>query len=259
MKYLFALILITNFGFAQTGIINYGEVQSMGMGSPVGPDYNSILIFNQDFSLYITRQDSIEGGHRNERYSAGNSENQFLTHLITNEEGFRYENNLNKKYFRSRDVGFNYVHQDTPKIDWEITNDFKDIGGYTCVKAITNFIGRKYTAWFTMEIPLPYGPWKLQGLPGMILEAYDTNKEIYWYFKAIKYPSKKDYLLKPIKSKNDKWISYEKYSEKLIYAFEKSIIAGRMVSESAGIQNFSHKNNSMSRQYIEVFDEKLKN
>ena len=72
--------------------------------------------------------------------------------------------------------------EDWEKPEWEIMDESKEIVGYQCIKAIADYRGRKWTAWFTPEIPVQEGPWKLCGLPGLILEAYDNNEE--YHFEA---------------------------------------------------------------------------
>ncbi|MDO5665059.1 MAG: GLPGLI family protein [Bacteroidia bacterium] len=58
-----------------------------------------------------------------------------------------------------------------PAQQWLLTADTLTVLGYVCQKATTTFRGRTYEAWFTSEIPVKEGPWKLYGPPGLILKA----------------------------------------------------------------------------------------
>ena len=69
--------------------------------------------------------------------------------------------------------GSNYlIEEDFPVIDWTICEDSTmQVLGYDCHKATAKFRGRTWTVWYAEDIPLSIGPWKLGGLPGLILKA----------------------------------------------------------------------------------------
>lgn len=68
-----------------------------------------------------------------------------------------------------------YYTEPLGEIQWEITDSTKTVLGYDCVMAKANYHGRNWTAWFTPDIPVQEGPWKLTGLPGLILEAAEST------------------------------------------------------------------------------------
>lgn len=76
----------------------------------------------------------------------------------------------------------------TPKIKWNITSDTMSIMGYHCTLAETDFRGRKYTAFFTTDVPIVAGPWKFNGLPGLVLLIQDQKDQVKIYATKIEYP-----------------------------------------------------------------------
>lgn len=76
--------------------------------------------------------------------------------------------------------------EDWEKPEWKILDETKDIIGYECIKAVTDYRGRRWTVWFTPDIPIQEGPWKLCGLPGLILEAEDNHKEYHFLANGLK-------------------------------------------------------------------------
>lgn len=60
------------------------------------------------------------------------------------------------------------------------------IGAYKVQKAETDFSGRKWTAWFTQDIPVMDGPYKFSGLPGLIVKVEDAKGDYSFDLKETK-------------------------------------------------------------------------
>lgn len=115
-----------------------------------------------------------------------------------------------------------YVYDSIPKLNWElIPNQTDTIQGYVCNKAKLKFRGSNLTAYYAPNLLFSFGPWKFDGLPGLILKISDDENpnKIYWEAKKIVYPYKKIAHLLPEKKKYDmslkefKIMSYKIYEE----------------------------------------------
>lgn len=62
--------------------------------------------------------------------------------------------------------------EDITSLPWKLVPDSSTtILDYPCKYALLNYRGRCWKVWYTEEIPLSLGPWKLHGLPGLIMKA----------------------------------------------------------------------------------------
>lgn len=80
-----------------------------------------------------------------------------------------------KTYFKDRIGRDLYSYEEDRPLNWKIESETRKIGEYKVQKAETDFGGRKWTAWFTTDLPYQDGPYKFGGLPGLIVKVEDDK------------------------------------------------------------------------------------
>ncbi len=249
------ILISVNLVIAQKGIIQYGYIEALGIGNAKGPDSNAYLVFNKEQSYYVTAKDSLENDaniKEQKSYDREEGGGAIYNGIKVSPQGDQVVYHINKKTMWSNLLYGNqlYIKESAPIMQWKIEKETKKIGKLDCKKATTLFRGRYYTAWFTIEISLPFGPWKLNGLPGLILEAYDTNKNVYWYFKSVEYPSNTKenvkYLMLP---KKLKWLTYIEFKEVQKNEMERIEDKNKILSKQ--LSNVSFESPKLNQMFIE--------
>lgn len=82
-----------------------------------------------------------------------------------------------KTYFKDRIGRDVYSYEEDRPLNWKIESETRKIGEYKVQKAEADFGGRKWTAWFTTDLPYQDGPYKFGGLPGLIVKVEDDKGE----------------------------------------------------------------------------------
>jgi GLPGLI family protein len=90
-----------------------------------------------------------------------------------------------------------YIDELHPQ-SWEILDSVKTILDYPVQMAVSYFRGRRWTAWFAPDIPISDGPWKLSGLPGLIMEAYDAKKHYSFHIVGIEKVDDEPIVFSPV-------------------------------------------------------------
>jgi GLPGLI family protein len=80
-----------------------------------------------------------------------------------------------KTTFKNRIGRDIYSYEEDRPINWKILSETTKIGNYKVQKAETDFAGRKWTAWFTTDLPYQDGPYKFSGLPGLAVKVEDDK------------------------------------------------------------------------------------
>jgi GLPGLI family protein len=167
MKKLFLLIFFTSkiFVYSQNkGYLKANYTESFRINN-LEASFNYELISNNESSLYI----GIE--KPDEFFLLGGQSIDFFS-----KKYICSKKDLNNIIVRNNVANHEAIYIDNFIVLWKKTEEIKTIGNFICRKAIGTFRGVEYIAWYTDQIKLPFGPWKLRGLDGLILEAYDIDE-----------------------------------------------------------------------------------
>lgn len=139
-----------------------------------------------------------------------------------------------------------YYTAPIPTIKWNLQKDKKTIVGYECQKAVGNFGGRTYEVWFAAALPYTMGPWKLGGLPGLILEAKDSKNEVIFIAMEITKNTDLEELVIPYLTTNNAIKVKEKEykeTEKMLVIDPESIVSAQFPNTKVMIRNRDNPNN----------------
>lgn len=178
----FIILLIFNFSFSQE--IDSLYVKYQYFDGLFNKEYFAEMKINADNSIY-----RLACGEEEKKPDLNDSEIILKNSLI---DIYYIANKKTDTLFTYNilDVDILQIKEVLPKLEWSL--DFKEtklIGDFVCKKATTKFRGREYEVWYNPNIKTSFGPWKLNGVPGLIFEAYDLTKSFIWQIISFETPS----------------------------------------------------------------------
>lgn len=140
-------------------------------------------------------------------------------------------------------------HSESP--DWTyIPDEIATVMDYHCHVATCNYGGRNWKVYYTNDIPVPYGPWKLNGVKGLVLKAEDSENN--FIFEAVGLTRKPQPIIRydwsRKKMKKEDWKKFEQEMYKNAGAFVRNTGARILIMDNSE-QGFHRLNEDWSQYY----------
>ena len=186
--------------------------------------FNSKLYFNHQSSTFISKQSNEDVW----RIRKNINQETMFEKIYSDTIGHTVLTTLGKSKIRVRDFcepSKPRIYEDNISINWKLQNETKEIQGLSCNKATAKFRGRKYEAWYTKAVPIPFGPWKFHGLPGLIIELSDRKKEVIINLVNLRLSEVDEKVY--YENGREEWVKMTEFYSCLDREFEKSMDAHR--------------------------------
>lgn len=148
--------------------------------TPKGSTYQSLAKIQQDSVFAADFQKMVAGGSIGQSIKARRMGGRSIRYSVEKEyPDFQIflKDNLGGDHFKILE---------NEKQNWTVLPDTQTFGAYKAQKATTTWGGRRWTAWFSTEIPFADGPYKFAGLPGLIVKVEDGTGSHSMLLKANK-------------------------------------------------------------------------
>ncbi|MGA9213036.1 MAG: GLPGLI family protein [Kaistella sp.] len=185
-------ILIVNFTFAQTKQFIYDYIL-VPDSTQKAVNFSAIMALNIDKekSEYFNYEKFVSDSTIHAEIKDGSyflkppAPPQKRNKMITRSRVIK-KNNSNIIEYITQISEDDYLVNQTIDLKWKLYPEYISVLDYKAQKATTEFGGRKWTAWFTKDIPFQDGPYKFKGLPGLIVKIEDESKSHQFELKGIK-------------------------------------------------------------------------
>lgn len=202
MKYFWIVFIFSWLhSFAQNSFTSQVKVEYQGVVTDLNSSklIVSMLLFNNDNAVFTyTKRSDIE----EVTTSVDNSFNDYQINVNkvfsdTLENRIYFDKKQNTVIRTALDFNSKkkvYIKDSINVLEWEITSETKKINSFECIKATINSQGKRYTAWFTTDIPTSFGPFDFGQLLGLILELYSDDRQLFIAATKVTYPFEQEVL-----------------------------------------------------------------
>jgi GLPGLI family protein len=205
--------------FAQNYIAKYQSFASKDCDS-------AILIFNATEWVYVeyhipaaTKINTVMNGTE---VTADELDNFDIPAEIKNHKSpqytlFSYHSLYENEYLKQESGGF-VIKSPMRRLEWTISPDStKTFGVYQCLMAAADLCGVPVQVWFAPEIPVPCGPDRFWGLPGLIVSVKSDDGKV--FLELLSLCKSENAPIKPQISntltKEQYWEAYKEQTEKI--------------------------------------------
>ena len=173
IKYLIVTFLIYTNSFGQKDLL-------------IEYDYTNNINYTCTSQLFVSEKEAVF--QINDKRESGFFDNGEVM-------GFVYNDKLSTFFYSTKEISYTRIplysseivySQSTNNLKFELTGKAKVINNYNCNEAKLKLNNRIYTIWFTPDVNVNFGPYKINGLPGLIVELKEETNNINISLKSIK-------------------------------------------------------------------------
>ena len=215
-------------------------LSGLSLQAQIRVSYNLQIIYSdslkKNFTMCLDIDNKVyfyDAEFINPKYSAYKTSEtmQFVTRKKGSQENIMLLEDFNHNYYRVKTSDI---------MNWKLTDNYKTVENHRLQKATTSFGGRQWNVWFCNEVPFAEGPYKFNGLPGLIFEVEDTQGIFKYSLIKIENLNKNLVTLEF----NDEELSYttwDKYSKVLLDFYENPYREERNLLNQGGEFIFNDK------------------